>query len=91
MILSRAAVWRDRTEDPGRHLLAGLNRLGDVLVDHGGVGDGDRSLSDSAGAAGPAVKIIAAIVVAAMIVMASVAGYHIIMKMQSYLTWITGA
>ncbi len=40
---------------------------------------------------GTATKVIAAIVVAAMIVMASVAGYHIIMKMQSYLTWITGA
>ena len=39
---------------------------------------------------GTTVKIIAAAVVAAMIVLASVAGYHIIMKMQSYLTWITG-
>lgn len=39
---------------------------------------------------GTGVKIVAAIVVAAMIVLASVAGYHIIMKMQSYLTWITG-
>ena len=35
-------------------------------------------------------KVIAAVVVAAMIVLASVAGYHIIMRMQSYLTWITG-
>ncbi len=40
--------------------------------------------------AGTATKIIAAVVVAAMIVSASVAGYHIIMKMQSWLTWITG-
>ena len=40
---------------------------------------------------GTATKVIAAVVVAAMIVLASVAGYHIIMRMQSVLTWITGA
>ena len=39
---------------------------------------------------GTGVKIAAALVVASMIVLASVAGYHIIMRMQSYLTWITG-
>ncbi len=39
---------------------------------------------------GTGTKIIAAIVVAAMIVAAAVAGYHIIMRMQSVLTWITG-
>jgi len=39
---------------------------------------------------GNATKIVAAVVVAALIVSASVAGYHIIMKMQSWLTWITG-
>ncbi|CCH75888.1 putative Transport-protein, permease for cytosine/purines [Nostocoides japonicum T1-X7] len=39
---------------------------------------------------GTAVKIIAMVVVAALIVLASVAGYHIIMRLQSYLTWITG-
>ena len=39
---------------------------------------------------GTTTKVIAAIIVAAMIVLASVAGYHIIMKLQSYLTWITG-
>jgi NCS1 family nucleobase:cation symporter-1 len=40
---------------------------------------------------GTATKVIAAVVVAAMIVLASVAGYHIIMRMQSVLTWVTGA
>ena len=40
---------------------------------------------------GTATKIVAAILVAALIVSASVAGYHIIMRMQSWLTWITGA
>ncbi|MCE1177684.1 MAG: cytosine permease [Micrococcales bacterium] len=39
---------------------------------------------------GNGIKIAAAIVVAAMIVLASVAGYHIIMRMQSILTWVTG-
>jgi NCS1 family nucleobase:cation symporter-1 len=40
---------------------------------------------------GDGTKVVAAIVVAALIVSASVAGYHIIMRMQSVLTWITGA
>lgn len=39
---------------------------------------------------GVAVKIVAAIVVAALIVLGAVAGYHIIMKMQAVLTWLTG-
>ncbi|MEO7068979.1 MAG: cytosine permease, partial [Nostocoides sp.] len=39
---------------------------------------------------GNAVKVIACLVVAALIVAAAVAGYSIIMKLQSYLTWITG-
>ena len=40
---------------------------------------------------GTGTKIVAAVVVAALIVAASVAGYHVIMRMQSVLTWITGA
>ena len=39
---------------------------------------------------GTGTKVVAAVVVAALIVSASVAGYHIIMKLQSVLTWITG-
>ncbi len=42
-------------------------------------------------ASGTTTKVIATIVVAALIVTASVAGYHLIMKMQSILTWITAA
>ena len=41
-------------------------------------------------ASGTATKVVATVVVAALIVSASVAGYHIIMRMQSVLTWITG-
>ncbi len=39
---------------------------------------------------GTNTKIVAAVVVALLIVVASVAGYHVIMRMQSWLTWVTG-
>lgn len=42
-------------------------------------------------ASGQAVTVIAAILIAALIVTASVLGYHTIMKLQSILTWATGA
>ena len=38
-----------------------------------------------------ALRIIATVIVATLIVAASVLGYHTIMKLQSLLTWITGA
>ncbi|GAB3440519.1 cytosine permease [Phycicoccus ginsengisoli] len=40
---------------------------------------------------GTGTKVVACVVTAALIVAASVAGYHIIMRLQSWLTWITGA
>lgn len=40
---------------------------------------------------GTATKVIACLVIAAIVVVASVLGYHTIMKLQSVLTWITGA
>lgn len=40
---------------------------------------------------GTATKVVACVVVAALVVTASVAGYHLIMRMQSVLTWLTGA
>jgi nucleobase:cation symporter-1, NCS1 family len=39
---------------------------------------------------GTTTQVVATVVVALMIVSASVAGYHVIMRMQSVLTWITG-
>jgi purine-cytosine permease-like protein len=39
---------------------------------------------------GTTTRVIATVVVAALIVSASVAGYHVIMRMQSVLTWLTG-
>ena len=40
---------------------------------------------------GTTTMVIAAVAVAALIIVASVLGYHTIMKLQSVLTWITGA
>lgn len=42
-------------------------------------------------ASGTAVKLLATVAVAAIIVTASVLGYHTIMRIQSVLTWATGA
>src|SRR6476469_11252811 len=39
---------------------------------------------------GTTTKVVAALVTAALVVLASVAGYHVIMRLQSWLTWITG-
>ncbi|MBD3783913.1 MAG: cytosine permease [Micrococcales bacterium] len=39
---------------------------------------------------GKGTQVVAAAVVAALIVSASVAGYHVIMRLQSVLTWVTG-
>ena len=40
---------------------------------------------------GTTTKVVAAVLVATLIVVASVMGYHVIMRMQSILTWITAA
>ena len=41
--------------------------------------------------AGTGTQVVATVLVAALIVAASVAGYHVIMRLQSVLTWVTGA
>ena len=41
-------------------------------------------------ASGTGTQVVATVVVALLIVGASVAGYHLIMRLQSWLTWITG-
>ncbi|WP_394276772.1 purine-cytosine permease family protein [Luteococcus sp.] len=40
---------------------------------------------------GTTTKVIACVVIAAIVVLCSVLGYHTIMKVQSILTWVTGA
>ena len=42
-------------------------------------------------ASGTTTKVLATVVIAGLIILASVAGYHTIMRLQSVLTWITGA
>ena len=91
MVMSRAAFGVNGAKIPG--LISWLTSIGwettlaitavlatnTVLNRLGWVGE------DSLG-----VKIVAAALVAVLIVLGAVAGYHIIMKMQAVLTWITG-
>ncbi len=89
MILSRAAFGVDGQKVPG--VISWLVSIGwetflailAVLA--------TATIFDQLGwASGTGTKVVATVVVAALIVSASVAGYHIIMRMQSVLTWITG-
>ena len=91
MVLSRAAFGVHGQKVPG--IVSWLTSIGwetflaimavlataTVITQLGG--DGDNVT----------LKIIATVIVAALIVAASVLGYHTIMKLQSVLTWITGA
>jgi len=91
MVLSRAAFGVHGQKVPG--IVSWLTSIGwetflaimavlataTVITQLGGDGDS------------VALKIIATVIVAALIVVASVLGYHTIMKLQSILTWITGA
>ena len=91
MVLSRAAFGVQGQKVPG--IVSWLTSIGwetflaimavlataTVITQLGG--DGDSI----------ALKIIATVIVAALIVVASVLGYHTIMKLQSVLTWVTGA
>lgn len=91
MVMSRAAFGVNGAKIPG--IISWLTSIGwetslaitavlatnTVLNRLGWVGE------DSTG-----VKIVAAALVAVLIVLGAVAGYHIIMKMQAVLTWVTG-
>lgn len=91
MVLSRAAFGVHGQKVPG--IVSWLTSIGwetflaimavlataTVITQLGGNGD-------STG-----LKIMATVIVAALIVAASVLGYHTIMKLQSVLTWVTGA
>lgn len=90
MVLSRAAFGVHGQKVPG--IVSWLTSIGwetflaimavlataTVITQLGGDGDS------------VALKVIATVIVAALIVTASVLGYHTIMKLQSVLTWITG-
>jgi purine-cytosine permease-like protein len=89
MVLSRAAFGVNGQKVPG--IVSWLTSIGwetylailavlatsSIITRHGGDG-------------GTAVKLGATVVVAALIVGASVLGYHTIMRLQSLLTWLTG-
>ena len=90
MVLSRAAFGVQGQKVPG--IVSWLTSIGwetflaimavlataTVITQLGG--DGDSVV----------LKVVATVIVAALIVAASVLGYHTIMKLQSVLTWVTG-
>lgn len=90
MVLSRAAFGVHGQKVPGivswltsigwETFLAIMAVLATATVITRLGGDGDSTV----------LKIIATVIVAALIVTASVLGYHTIMKLQSVLTWVTG-
>ncbi|MFS0895522.1 purine-cytosine permease family protein [Microbacterium sp. 179-I 3D3 NHS] len=90
MVLSRAAFGVQGQKVPGviswltsigwETFLAILAVLATATIISRLGGDGDSTI----------LKVIATVIVAALIVAASVLGYHTIMRMQSVLTWITG-
>ena len=89
MVLSRAAFGVTGQKAPRRHLLAHLDRLGDLPGHHCHPGDRDH-LHQLGWGGGTGDKISPAWSSRPSSSLASVAGYHIIMRLQSWLTWITG-
>lgn len=90
MVLSRAAFGVHGQKVPG--IISWLTSIGwETFLAIMAVLATATVITQLGGDGGVAVKLVATIVVAALIVVASVLGYHTIMKMQSILTWITGA
>ena len=89
MILSRAAFGVDGQKVPG--VISWLVSIGwETFLAILAVLATSTIFTRLGWGGGTGTKVVAAVVVAALIVSASVAGYHIIMRMQSVLTWITG-
>ena len=90
MVLSRAAFGVHGQKVPG--IMSWLTSIGwETFLAIMAVLATATVITQLGGDGGVAVKLIAAIVVAALVVVASVLGYHTIMKLQSVLTWVTGA
>ena len=90
MILSRAAFGVSGQKVPG--VISWLVSIGwETFLAILAVLATATVFSELGWSSGTSVKVVAAVVVAGLIVAASVAGYHIIMRMQSILTWVTGA
>lgn len=89
MVLSRAAFGVQGQKVPG--VISWLTSIGwETFLSIMAVLATSTIFKQLGWGGGTTVKIVAALVVAAIIVLASVAGYHIIMKVQSLLTWLTG-
>ena len=90
MVLSRAAFGVHGQKVPG--VVSWLTSIGWETVLAISAVLATATVFDVLGiASGTAVTVIATILIAALIVGASVLGYHTIMRMQSILTWATGA
>ncbi|SHJ37181.1 Purine-cytosine permease [Tessaracoccus bendigoensis DSM 12906] len=89
MVLSRAAFGVNGQKVPG--IVSWLTSIGwETYLAILAVLATSSIITRLGGNGGTAVRLGATVVVAALIVGASVLGYHTIMKLQSVLTWLTG-
>jgi purine-cytosine permease-like protein len=89
MVLSRSAFGVHGQKVPG--IVSWLTSIGwETFLAIMAVLATATIITQLGGDGGVAVKLIATVIVAALIVTASVLGYHTIMKLQSVLTWVTG-
>ncbi|MDN8606015.1 cytosine permease [Corynebacterium ureicelerivorans] len=90
MVLSRAAFGVEGQKVPG--IVSWLTSIGgETFLSIMAVLATTTVIRELGGDPGTGTKITATVIVAGLIVAASVLGYHTIMKLQSVLTWITGA
>lgn len=89
MILSRAAFGVRGQKLPG--VVSWLTSIGwETFLAILAVLATSTVLTELGWGGGTGTKVVAAVLVAAVVVLASVAGYHVIMRLQSVLTWVTG-
>ena len=90
MVLSRAAFGVEGQKVPG--IVSWLTSIGwETFLSIMAVLATTTVIRELGGDPGTGTKITATVIVAGLIVAVSVLGYHAIMKLQSVLTWITGA
>lgn len=90
MVLSRAAFGVEGQKVPG--VVSWLTSIGwETFLSIMAVLATTTVIRELGGNPGTGTKVTATVIVAGLIVAASVLGYHTIMKLQSVLTWLTGA
>ena len=90
MVLSRAAFGVKGQKVPG--VVSWLTSIGwETFLAIMAVLATTTVIRELGGNPGTGTKVLATLIVAGLVVGASVLGYHTIMKLQSVLTWITGA